>query len=335
MRGIKYIQKISTGFIGDDFMPEVITLGETMVLFSPMQSGPLRYVHNYQKRIAGAESNVAIGIARLGHSSGWISKVGADEFGMYLLREVQAEGVDVSRVKTSDQGPTGVMFKEIAEARETKVFYYRKDSAASLMTPADLDPEYIRSAKILHLTGITPALSQTCLDTIMEAVALARKSGILVSFDPNIRLKLWTKEKASEGIRSILPLVDLVFPGLDEAEIIFGPSSIDRYIDSFHNLGVKIVALKTGGDGCYVSDATQSIPVKAFSVKKVVDPIGAGDAFAAGFLTGILEKKSLLDSAKLANAMGAFAVTTAGDIEGLPERNVLESFINQQTDVFR
>lgn len=316
-------------------MPEVITLGETMVLFSPNQSGPLRYVHNYQKRIAGAESNVAIGIARLGHSSGWISKVGEDEFGKYLLREIQAEGVDVSRVKKTKEGPTGVMFKEMAEARETKVYYYRKGSAASLMTPADLDPEYIASAKILHLTGITPALSQNCLDTVIEAIRIARESGVMVSFDPNIRLKLWSKEKARKVMRDILPLVDLAFPGIDEAEIIFGQTSIDCILDSFRNLGIKLIVLKNGSKGCYMANATETIPVNAFSVNKVVDPIGAGDAFAAGFLTGMLEKKSLLESAKLANAMGAFAVTTSGDIEGLPERDELEAFISNRVDVFR
>lgn len=316
-------------------MPEVVTLGETMVLFSPMQSGPLRYVHNYQKRIAGAESNLAIGVARLGHSSGWISKVGEDEFGKYLLREVQAEGVDVSRVKMTKEGPTGIMFKEMAEARETKVYYYRRGSAASLMTPEDLDPDYIKSAKILHLTGITPALSQNCLDTVKEAIRIAKGSGVMVSFDPNIRLKLWSREEAGRVIRELLPLVDLAFPGLDEAEIIFGRSPVEQLLDSFLNSGVKLVVLKTGSQGCLVADATQTMAVKAFRVDQVVDPIGAGDAFAAGFLVGILENKPLLESAKLANAMGAFAVTTAGDIEGLPDRAELEAFINQQVNITR
>lgn len=316
-------------------MPEVVTLGETMVLFSPMQSGPLRYVHNFQKRIAGAESNVAIGICRLGHSSGWISKVGEDEFGKYLLREIQAEGVDVSRVKTTKLGPTGVMFKEIGEARETKVYYYRRGSAASLMTPEDLDPDYIKSAKILHLTGITPALSPNCLDTVREAIRIAKESGVMVSFDPNIRLKLWGKEEAGRVLRELLPQVDLALPGLDEAEIIFGRSPVEQLLDSFLNLGVKLVVLKTGSQGCLVADATQTIAVNAFEVDRVVDPIGAGDAFAAGFLVGMLENKSLMESAKLANAMGAFAVTTAGDIEGLPDRVELEAFINQQVSITR
>lgn len=316
-------------------MPEVVTLGETMVLFSPMQSGPLRYVHNFQKRIAGAESNVAIGICRLGHSSGWISKVGEDEFGKYLLREIQAEGVDVSRVKTTKLGPTGVMFKEIGEARETKVYYYRRGSAASLMTPEDLDPDYIKSAKILHLTGITPALSPNCLDTVREAIRIAKESGVMVSFDPNIRLKLWGKEEAGRVLRELLPQVDLALPGLDEAEIIFGRSPVEQLLDSFLNLGVKLVVLKTGSQGCLAADATQTIAVNAFEVDRVVDPIGAGDAFAAGFLVGMLENKSLMESAKLANAMGAFAVTTAGDIEGLPDRVELEAFINQQVSITR
>lgn len=316
-------------------MPEIVTLGETMVMFSPDQYGPLSYVHGFHKRIAGAESNVAVGLVRLGHTCGWISKVGADEFGRFILREVRAEGVETSQVSIHDGAPTGIMFKEILEGKETRVYYYRKTSAASYMTPQDLNEGYIAGAKILHITGITPALSGSCLDTILEAITIAKRHGVKVSFDPNIRLKLWSREKASEVIRSILPMVDIVLPGIDEGDIIFNLTSPDEIIDEFLKQGVKIVALKLGSEGCIAADSSQRHKIMPFKVERVIDPIGAGDAFAAGFLAGFLEDKSLMECGKLANAMGAYAVTSAGDIEGLPVRSELNAFMKNEPGIAR
>lgn len=316
-------------------MPEVVTLGETMVVFTPGQSGPLSYVHNFSKRIAGAESNVAVGLVRLGHTCGWISKVGADEFGRFILREVRAEGVEVSQVSFHESAPTGIMFKEILEGKETRVYYYRRNSAASLMTPDDLNREYLAVAKILHITGITPALSQSCLDTVLEAISIAKKSGAKVSFDPNIRLKLWSREKAAEVIKSILPHVDIVLPGVGEGEIIFNESEPEKLLDLFLQYGAEAVALKLGAAGCIVADSSQRCKISPYKVERVIDPIGAGDAFAAGFLAGVLEGKQLDECGKLANAMGAYAITNAGDIEGLPQRKELEAFMKNEGTISR
>ncbi|MDK2789441.1 MAG: 2-dehydro-3-deoxygluconokinase [Epulopiscium sp.] len=316
-------------------VPEVVTIGETMVMFSPESSGPLRYVSNFRKRMAGAESNVAIGLCRLGHSSGWISKVGQDEFGYYLLREIRGEGVDTSNVKIDPNAPTGIMFKEIHEGRETRVYYYRRGSAASLMSPEDLDESYIANSKILHITGITPALSSSCLNTIKRAIDIAKNNDVMISFDPNIRLKLWSKEKAAETIKEILPHVDILLPGVDEGEIILGLSDPHEIIDAFLNYGIKIVALKMGALGAWVGTNNEKVKVDTFSHVKKVDPIGAGDAFVAGFLSGILENKSLFECGRMANAMGSFAITTVGDIEGLPTRAELDAFLNNDKGVFR
>lgn len=316
-------------------MVEVVTIGETMVTFSPDQSGPLRYVHGFRKRLAGSESNVAIGLSRLGHSSGWISRVGDDEFGKFVIREVRAEGVDVSRVRTDPDYPTGIMFKEIREGNETKVYYYRKGSAASFMSPEDIDSEYLGSSKILHITGIIPALSASCLDTMWKAIFIAKEKGVLVSFDPNIRLKLWSRDKAVETLKKIIPYVDIISTGLDEASMLLGIHEPEKLIDSLLNLGVKYIALKMGAQGSWVSNADEKLKMDAFKIKNAVDPIGAGDAFDAGFLAGILENKPLAECGKLANAMGAFAVTTYGDIEGLPARDELDKFLNNIPQTYR
>jgi 2-dehydro-3-deoxygluconokinase len=316
-------------------VPEVITLGETMVMFSPEQTGPLRYVQRFQKRMAGSESNVAIGLARLDHHPGWISRVGADEFGAFILREIRAEGVDVSMVKVDPDRPTGLMFKEVHEGRETQVTYYRKGSAAARLSAGDLNEEYFRGARLLHLTGITPALGESCLASVQAAIRLARKHGMTISFDPNLRLKLWPREQAKRVLNGLLNQFDIVLPGLDEAELLLGDSRPETLLDGFLERGAKYVALKMGLQGTWVAAARERHLVETFKVDRVIDPIGAGDAFAAGFLAGFLEERTLVECGRLANAMGAMAVTTTGDFEGLPTRPELETFISKRDQVFR
>jgi 2-dehydro-3-deoxygluconokinase len=316
-------------------MPEVITLGETMVMFSPEGQGPLRYVQQFRKRIAGSESNVAVGLCRLGHAAGWISRVGRDEFGKFILKELRGEGVDVSHVIEDEYAPTGIMFKEFRSGRETRVTYYRKGSAASFMTEEDLDEEYISKANILHITGITPALSPGCLKALEAAVEMAKSCNIRISFDPNIRLKLWSAEQAREIIGRILPNCDIVLPGLDEAELLLGTSGIEQSAERLLEMGVQTVVLKTGAEGCWTVDRSGMQHVPGFDPGTIVDPIGAGDAFAAGFLAGTLEKLPLSECAVMANAMGAMALTTPGDYEGLPDRKELDDFINGQQEITR
>ena len=150
-------------------MPECLTLGETMAAFAPDRTGPLRYVPNYSLRIAGAESNTAIGAAKLGVSAAWISRLGADEFGQYIRNQIRAEGVDCSGVHFDPAHRTGVMFKQTGSG-ESSVFYYRENSAASHMTPQDLDEALFRGCRILHLSGITPVLSESCAETVQAAM---------------------------------------------------------------------------------------------------------------------------------------------------------------------
>lgn len=169
-------------------MPEVITLGETMVSFVPAGEGLLRYEDDYKMKIAGAESNVASGLSKLGHSVGWISRLGNDEFGKYILRQIRADGVDCSRVVMDDRNSTGLMFKQLISG-ETQVFYYRENSAAAHIRPEDLDKAYFENAKIIHLSGITPVLSVSCRQTVEKAIEIAKQKNVLFSFDPNVRKK--------------------------------------------------------------------------------------------------------------------------------------------------
>ncbi len=315
-------------------MPEVITFGETMVLMDPMEQGPLRHVNLFMKRVGGAESNFAIGLSRLGHSAGWVSRVGDDEFGKYVVNFIRGEGVDVSRVQVDCEAFTGVYFKQRRSSEDNSVFYYRRGSAASRMTGEEVDEEYLRGAKFLHVTGITLALSPSCLQAVKQVMSMARRLDVPISFDPNIRLRLWTSSEARDVLRELVQNVDILMPSQSEGEILFGSDDPAEIAGAALDLGVRVVVVKRGAEGCFVADRRISRAIPGFLVK-VEDTIGAGDAFNAGFIAGLLEGKSLVESAELGNAAGAFAVTTTGDVEGLPTREELEVFLGQRARLDR
>ena len=297
---------------------DVVTFGETMVLMAAVEAGPLRFANTFTRHAAGTESNVAIGLARLDQRVGWFSRLGDDELGQYVLGVVRAEGVDTSRVVVDPEAPTGLVLKEKRELGPRKILYYRRVSAASRLTPADLDAEYLADARYLHVTGVTLAISQSARETVFAAARLARERGVLVSFDPNLRLRLWSKEEARETMRKLVPLCDVVLPGLDEAELITGEAEPDRAADALRALGAKTVALKLGPQGSLGVTETERVRAAGLKLERVVDPVGAGDGFAAGFLAGQLKGLSLAESLKVGNTVGAFATTVIGDWEGLP-----------------
>lgn len=315
---------------------DVLTFGESMVVFSPNNNGPIRHVHTFTKSLGGAESNVATAIAKLNHSVGWFSKVSDDEFGRFVINEIKAEGVDTSRVVVDKNRNTGLLFKERYQRSNPNVYYYRKDSAASSLSPEDLDVEYIKQTKILHLTGITPALSESCRKTVYRAIEIAKENNVLVSFDPNIRLKLWPIEEAKKVLVDIACKADIVMPGLDEAEILLGLTDKDEVADYFLSKEAKIVAIKLGAEGCYIKDRKEGVKVRGYNVSDLIqDTAGAGDGFAAGFLAGYLEKLPLNQIGEYANGVGAMATLVQGDMEGYPYFDQLMEFIGKKQGIER
>ena len=314
---------------------EVVTFGETMILFNPVESGSLKYVNQFTKHIGGAESNFAIGLAHLGVRSGWVSRLGNDSLGDYMEALIRGEGVDVSGVKRDPEYPTGLMIKERKDLGESKVYYYRKNSAASRLSPADLDEEYLSQAKYLHITGITPALSSSCREAVYHAIKIARANGVQVTFDPNLRLKLWPRQEMRRVILDLCRNVDIVLPGLSEGQLLFQKEEQDEILDEFLKLGPGVVVMKTGAEGAVVATPDSREKVPGYPVERIVDPIGAGDGFAAGFVTGLLKGYSLVESVQLANAVGAFALTVKGDIEGLPTWDELQVFLGQAEEIGR
>lgn len=314
---------------------EVVTFGETMVMFNPDSKGPLRYVHNFNKSIAGAESNVAVALARLGHKVGWFSKLGDDEFGRYIQSVIRGENVDVSRVITDNERNTGILFKERFAHVNPNVYYYRKNSAASNINVNDLDIDYIKKSKILHITGITPALSASAREAVLKVVSIAKENGVIVSFDPNIRLKLWSLKEAKSVLLDIAKMADIIFPGISEGEMLLGLKNEVEIADKFLELGCSTVALKLGEKGCYVKNKEEAHYIDGYVVKSPEDTVGAGDGFAAGFLSGILRGLTLRECGEYANGVGAMATLVRGDMEGFPTFTQLMEFTGKSEYIDR
>jgi 2-dehydro-3-deoxygluconokinase len=314
---------------------DVITFGESMVIFNPEVTGPLRYVNNFAKALGGAESNVAVALARLEHEVGWFSKLGSDEFGRFVINSIRAEGVDVSRVTFDSERNTGMLFKERYQNPNPNVYYYRKNSAASALSVADIDEEYIKSAKILHITGITPALSKSACEAVFQAVSFAKQNGVRVSFDPNLRLKLWNIEEAATVILKLAKEADILMPGVDEAELLLGIKDPEKIGDYFINEGCNLVAVKLGKEGCYLKSKEKGIFIPGYKVDRVEDTVGAGDGFAAGLLSGLLRNLSLEECGQYANGVGAMATLVKGDMEGYPCLEQLMEFIGKKRSVER
>lgn len=249
-------------------------------------------------RIAGAESNTAIALQRLGVSTAFVSRVGDDTLGQYVLRMIRAEGVDTSDVCVDRENPTGLMIKEIHANQETRVYYYRNGSAAAHMTKCDIPEQKLAEADILHLTGITPILSESCKEMTYASMEMAMEHNTEISFDPNIRRKLWRQEDYRPLMQDLIRKTTYLFLGMEEAEYIYGISDIKQLGDKlYHSGNMKCVVFKDGSRGawCYDGDRIlQILPENAICV----DPIGAGDAFNAGFLYGILHNYSYSESGK-------------------------------------
>jgi 2-dehydro-3-deoxygluconokinase len=297
----------------------VIAAGETMLLGLTPRPGLLRHAHALELRVGGAESNVTIALSRLGVPSGWAGFLGADEAGQLVLDRVRGEGVDTSRVRRVEGYPTGLYLRD-SVGTKVRVHYYRARSAASHMAPGAFDADYLLGADFLHLTGITPALSETCADFVRWAAREARARGVRVSFDVNYRSKLWQPGAARDFAEELLPEVDLLFAGDDEALALWGAGGegLARRLAAAHPSDAFEVVLKEGARGSSALVGGRFVREGGFGVPEV-DPVGAGDAHVAGYLAGSLWGLGVGKRLRLANAMGAYSVMTLGDYEGLPD----------------
>jgi 2-dehydro-3-deoxygluconokinase len=306
---------------------DVVTFGEAMAMFVADEVGELSAVGRFTRRLAGAETNVATGLARLGLRVGWVSRLGDDSFGRYIRRTLGAEGVDCSRVAVDPHYPTGFQLKSKTEGgADPIVEYFRKGSAASHLSLADFDRDYFLSARHFHATGIAPALSDSTMEFAIHALDLMRAAGKTVSFDPNLRPSLWPSENVMvERINRLASQARWVLPGLTEGQRLTGFDQ-PRDIAAFYlERGAELVVIKLGPKGAYFRTAALEDTVPGVPVARVVDTVGAGDGFAVGVISALLEELSIGEAVARGNRIGAFAIQVAGDMEGLPTRAQLDA----------
>lgn len=307
---------------------ELITLGEAMIVFIAENEGEFTDIEHFSKGIAGAELNVSMGLSRLGHKVSYITRLGNDVFGTYIKDIINKEKILSDNILIDFSSSTGFYFKTKVKDGDPEVHYFRKNSAASNLTCQDIENTDFSGAKILHITGITAALSENSLDAVYAAINKARENNMLITFDPNIRLQLWkSKEYMIEVLNDIASKCDVILPGIKEGNILTGKETKGEIADFYLNYGAKAVIIKNGADGAYLKTPEEEKIVPGFRVKQVVDTVGAGDGFATGVLSGLLNGNSYEESIVKGNAIGALMVTSKEDNAILPTEEELKEFI--------
>lgn len=295
-------------------MPDIIALGEPMVELNRHKG-----TDHYAVSCGGDVSNAMVAAARSGASAGMATAVGDDEFGRMLLAMWAREGVDAASVRIDAAAPTGIYFVSHTEAGHD-FSYRRAGSAASLFGPEDLPREAIRGAKVLHVSGISQAISTRAADAVFAAMAEARAAGVLLSYDTNIRVKLWPVARARAVIHEAMTNIDIALPGQDDARLLVGVEDPDAIADRYLSFGARIVALKLGSQGCLIATAEQRLRIPPHRVEPV-DATGAGDTFDGAFLAEYLLTGDAFRAGLYANTAAALATQGYGAVDPMPRRD--------------
>lgn len=306
-------------------MPDIISFGEPMVEFNAEAVGGPRSGSLYSIGYGGDSSNFAVAVSRLGGHSGYLTRVGADTFGSLLQELWHDESVDASPVIIDEEHPTGLYF--IMRYGATSEFVYRRtDSAASKLTPADLPENWVEHARLLHVTGITQAISASACDTVFAAIEKARAANTFLSYDPNIRPVLWPLHTARAVARYTVPLCDVVLPNLEEGRLLTGYEDPRAITAELLGLGAPLVVLKMGGSGAIVATEDEYETIPAFPVM-AKDPTGAGDTFDAAFAVATLEGKKPVEAAQFAAAAASEVVKSLGAVNPIPRRSRVDELL--------
>lgn len=309
--------------------PRVLTVGETMALLDPTTEGQIAAGMEFSLRLAGAESNFGIALARLGVVVTWVSRLGADALGDVLYRALEGEGLDLSYVRRDD-APTGLFFKWRSQGKSS-VLYYRNGSAASHLEPPDVPEDALEGAALVHLTGITMALSGSARRTVVDVARRARMRGIPVIFDPNYRPALWSSPaEAAAAQEEVLGFVDWYLCGSEEGNLLWGTSDASELFDALSRESLRAV-VRVGREGALVDDMAEMITVPPDRLEEVRDEVGAGDAFAAGFAYGLLHGWRPTDCVRAGNTIAARALRGTGDWETLPYLADIEDELSDRT----
>ena len=312
-------------------MARVLLIGEPIALLIAETVGPLEEVERFTRKLAGAEVNVCFGLARLGHDVKFITRLGKDPFGYYTKTTLEQEGISTELVTFDDEFLTGSMLKGKVLEGDPPIAFYCKGSAASKIAPELIDNIDLTGLDLVHVTGVLPAISVTCRLATKRLMERAREAGIMLSFDPNLRPTLWGDEDLMiKEINELAKLADIVLPGLEEGLTLTGSDDPAKIADFYQNLGAKQVVVKLGAKGAYMRDGSKSQLIPGFEVKNIVDTVGAGDGFATGIVSGIVEGLPFADAVVRGNAIGAIQIGHISDNEALPTREELHAFMESK-----
>ncbi len=313
-------------------MKGIMLMGEPMGLFIAQSPGPLDKVTGYSLAVAGAEFNVAVGLARLQHSVTYVTKLGNDPFGKLIVNVLSQNNIGCEFITFSSERNTGFMLKSMVSQGDPEIFYFRKGSAASTLSKEDVESIDFSKYSLIHLTGILPALTSSTREAVYYLIEKAHENNLIVSFDPNLRPQLWeSKSLMIDVINDMASKADIFLPGQNEGQILMGSSDPEDISCFYIKSGTKTVITKLGSKGCYVAKKEEGLFVPGFKVEKIVDTVGAGDGFAAGVISGLIEGIPLKDAALRGNAIGAIQVMSRGDNDGLPNRKQLSDFMGSSS----
>lgn len=312
-------------------MSDVILFGEPMTMFIADDYGSLEDVEHFTKSLAGAEVNVSIGLTRLGYKVNYITKLGSDPMGLYIKKFLEKESIGTEFIAFDPIYKTGFQLKSKVKEGDPAVAYFRKGSAASHLSVNEINAIDLNGIKLIHITGIPPALSLSCREATYRLIQRAKENHITLSFDPNLRPSLWENEETMiEVINDIAMHCDFFLPGIKEGMILCKKSTPEEIADFYHKKGIKTVIVKLGADGSYLSSATIKTFIPGFKVDQVIDTVGAGDGFATGIISGLLDNVPIEEAVIRGNAIGSIQVTHISDNQGLPTRKQLFDYIQKE-----
>ncbi len=316
-------------------MPDLIAIGEPLVELAAESAGRLGDVDRFRYGWGGDTANFVLAAARLGGACGYVTRVGRDAFGDAFVAMLETHGVDASRVILDEDHHTGLYFVTYSEDRKHRFDYVRRGSAASHLAGADIDPDYVGSARVLHASGISQAISRSSAEAVRVAMELARKAGTAVSYDANVRPVLSDSETLRRNFEVALDLADVVFVSEEDSTHLFGETPFEDVLDRIVGERPRLAVAKLGADGCQISsDTGERLHVPAWRID-AVDATGAGDAFSAGFLLSLLRDAGLNEAGRYANAVGALTATGVGAIAPQPSHAEVTAFMEEQASGLR
>ena len=316
-------------------MPDLIAIGEPLAEMAAESAGPLDDVDRFRRGWGGDTANFVLAAARLGGACGYVTQVGQDAFGTAFIAMLEAHGVDAAQVITDSEHHTGLYFVTYTEERKHRFDYVRRGSAASHLAGADIDPDYVAGARVLHTSGISQAISRSCADAVRVAMELAREAGTTVSYDANVRPVLGDRDTLRRNFEAAVALADVVFVSDEDSAHLYGGTPMEDVLDRILGMQPRLAVAKLGADGCLIkNDAGERRHVPAWRVD-AVDATGAGDAFSAGFVLSLLRDAALAEAGRYANAVGALTASGVGAIGPQPSHAEVMTFMAEQAPSLR